>query len=60
MAVVVVLGLGVITGALNGLWVEVARIDSFIATLGTGTVLYALALWHTGGRQMVGTLPDAF
>jgi len=23
-------------------------------------VLYALALWHTGGRQMVGVLPDAF
>lgn len=60
VAVVVVLALGVLTGALNGLLVEVARIDSFIATLGTGTILYALALWHTGGRQMVGTLPDAF
>lgn len=60
VAVVIVLALGVITGALNGLLVEVARIDSFIATLGTGTVLYALALWHTGGRQMVGALPDAF
>lgn len=60
VAVVIVLALGVVTGALNGLLVEVARIDSFIATLGTGTILYALALWHTGGRQMVGTLPDAF
>ncbi len=60
MAVLIVLVLGVATGALNGLLVEVARIDSFIATLGTGTILYALALWHTGGRQMVGTLPDAF
>ena len=60
IAVAIVLALGVIVGALNGLLVEVARIDSFIATLGTGTVLYALALWHTGGRQMVGALPDAF
>ena len=60
VAVVAVLMLGLITGGLNGLLVEVARIDSFIATLGTGTVLYALALWHTGGRQMVGVLPDAF
>lgn len=60
VAVVVVLVLGLVTGALNGILVEVARIDSFIATLGTGTVLYALALWHTGGRQMVGVLPDAF
>ncbi|MEM8851708.1 MAG: ABC transporter permease [Pseudomonadota bacterium] len=60
LAVAVVLLLGALTGFLNGLLVEVARIDSFIATLGTGTVLYALALWHTGGRQMVGTLPEGF
>ena len=60
MAVAVVLVLGGIVGAMNGFLVEVARIDSFIATLGTGTVLYSLALWHTGGRQMVGVLPDGF
>jgi ribose transport system permease protein len=60
VAVVVVLALGVLTGFLNGLLVEVAKIDSFIATLGTGTVLYALALWHTGGRQVVGVLPEGF
>ncbi|WP_282093499.1 ABC transporter permease [Epibacterium ulvae] len=60
MAVAIVLILGLFTGFLNGLLVEVAQIDSFIATLGTGTVLYALALWHTGGRQMVGSLPDSF
>lgn len=60
VAVAIVLVLGVLIGALNGLLVEVARIDSFIATLGTGTILYAIALWHTGGRQMVGALPDAF
>lgn len=60
VAVLIVLLLGTAVGFLNGLLVEVARIDSFIATLGTGTVLYALALWHTGGRQMVGMLPDGF
>ena len=60
IAVAIVLLLGALTGFLNGLLVEVAKIDSFIATLGTGTVLYALALWHTGGRQMVGLLPDGF
>lgn len=60
VAVIMVLALGAFTGFLNGLLVEVAKIDSFIATLGTGTVLYALALWHTGGRQMVGLLPDGF
>ncbi|WP_186391316.1 MULTISPECIES: ABC transporter permease [unclassified Pannonibacter] len=60
VAIGIVLVLGIATGILNGILVEVARIDSFIATLGTGTILYALALWHTGGRQMVGQLPDAF
>lgn len=60
MAVLAVLLLGAIMGFLNGLLVEVAKIDSFIATLGTGTVLYALALWHTGGRQIVGALDPTF
>ena len=60
LAVLIVLALGGLMGVLNGILVEVAKIDSFIATLGTGTVLYALALWHTGGRQVVGVLPDAF
>jgi ribose transport system permease protein len=60
VAVLTVLFLGAAMGALNGLLVEVAKIDSFIATLGTGTILYAVALWHSGGRQIVGALPDAF
>jgi ribose transport system permease protein len=60
LAVLTVLVLGGLMGMLNGLLVEVAKIDSFIATLGTGTVLYALALWHSGGRQIVGELPTAF
>jgi ribose transport system permease protein len=60
VAVLTVLALGAFMGMLNGLLVEVAKIDSFIATLGTGTVLYAVALWHSGGRQIVGVLPDNF
>lgn len=60
VACALVLMLGAVTGLLNGLLVEVARIDSFIATLGTGTVLYAVALWHSGGRQVVASLPEGF
>jgi ribose transport system permease protein len=60
VAVIIVLACGIVTGLINGLLVEIAQIDSFIATLGTGTVLYALALWHTDGRQMVGALPNGF
>ncbi len=60
IACLIVLALGAFTGVLNGFLVEIAKIDAFIATLGTGTVLYALALWHTGGRQIVGVLPEGF
>jgi ribose transport system permease protein len=60
VAVLIVLVLGALVGFINGMLVEVARIDSFIATLGTGTVLYAIALWHTGGRQVVAQLPQGF
>ncbi|MBP0616937.1 ABC transporter permease [Jiella mangrovi] len=60
LAVLIVLLLGAFVGFLNGLLVEVAQIDSFIATLGTGTVLYAIALWYTGGRQVIGMLPAGF
>lgn len=60
VAVAIVIILGAATGFLNGLLVEVAKIDAFIATLGTGTVLYAIALWHSGGRQVVGELDPAF
>lgn len=60
VACLIVVALGAIVGFFNGWLVEIARIDSFIATLGTGTILYALALWHTDGRQVVGALPPAF
>lgn len=60
VAVITVLALGAAMGMVNGMLVEVARIDSFIATLGTGTILYAVALWHSGGRQIVGVVPDDF
>ena len=56
----IVIACGALVGLINGLLVEVAQVDSFIATLGTGTILYALALWHTDGRQIIGVLPAGF
>ncbi|MFD9366166.1 ABC transporter permease [Streptomyces sp. NPDC060020] len=59
---VVVLG-GAVSGAVNGLIVEFGRIDSFIATLGTGSIMYAFTGWITdGGRIVPGPdgLPAAF
>jgi ribose transport system permease protein len=60
LAIVIVIACGGLIGLINGLLVEVAQIDSFIATLGIGTILYALALWHTDGRQIVGSLSPGF
>ncbi|CUZ49921.1 D-allose transport system permease protein AlsC [Serratia marcescens] len=60
MAVLTVLAISALYGLLNGILVALADIDSFVATLGSGTVLYAIALWYSGGRQIVGDLPDAF
>ena len=60
LACLVVVLCGGAAGLINGILVEIAQIDSFIATLGTGTILYALALWHTDGRQVIGELPQGF
>jgi ribose transport system permease protein len=52
-----------LVGLINGLLVEFAQIDSFIATLGTGSVLYAISGWITGGGRIVppvGGLPKGF
>jgi ribose transport system permease protein len=52
--------IGAIVGLINGLLVTRARINSFIATLGSGTLLLGLNQWYTGGRQVVGVLPRDF
>jgi ribose transport system permease protein len=60
IAIVVVCAIGVCVGVTNGVLVEAAQIDSFIATLGTGSVLYAISIAYTGGQQIVGRLPRGF
>jgi ribose transport system permease protein len=60
LAVVLVLLLGAGVGLVNGVLVTRFRISSFIATLGTGTVLLGLNQWYTGGRQVVGRLDPMF
>jgi ribose transport system permease protein len=60
IAVVLVCAGGLGVGVINGLLVEAAQIDSFIATLGTGSILYAISIAFTGGQQIVGQLPAGF
>ena len=52
--------LGAVVGLINGLLVTRAKINSFIATLGIGTLLLGLNQWYTGGMQVVGLLPADF
>jgi ribose transport system permease protein len=59
-AILIVIALGAAVGLINGVLVRFAKIDSFIATLGVGTILYAVSEWYTGGQQISGTLPGAF
>ena len=56
----IVLLLGAAVGLFNGILVTIVGIDSFIATLGTGTLLYGFNEWYTGGQQVVATLPPGF
>jgi ribose transport system permease protein len=59
-AIIVVLLVGALVGLLNGLLITRARVDSFVATLGTGTILLGIANWYTGGEQLVGSSSPHF
>jgi ribose transport system permease protein len=60
LAVVIVVVLSMVLGVINGVLVAYAEIDSFIATLGTGTILQGIGLWYTSGQQISGTLSPTF
>jgi ribose transport system permease protein len=63
LACLAVIAGGAVVGVLNGVIVEFGRIDSFIATLGTGSMMYAVTGWITGGGRIVPGpqgLPAAF
>lgn len=51
--------LGVVVGVFNGFLVVKIRIDSFIATLGTSSILTAFAVWRSNNRSILG-FPDEF
>lgn len=63
IAALVAIGVMALVGVVNGLLVEFGQIDSFVATLGTGTVLYAITGAITNGARVVpgdGGLPVSF
>ncbi len=61
LAAALILAASLIVGFVNGVLVTRFRIDSFIATMGTGTLLYGISNWYSNGEQIVGLgLPDSF
>ncbi len=60
VACLIVLLIGVVVGIVNGIVVTRIHIHSFIATLGTGSILLGTLQWYTEGRQVVGTVAPEF
>lgn len=58
-AIAAALAVGVIVGVINGLLVVKIHIDSFIATLGMGSILTAYAIWRSNNRSLLG-FPQEF
>ncbi len=53
LAAILVIAGTTVVGVANGLLVELGKIDSFVATLGTGSVLYAITGAITNGARIV-------
>jgi ribose transport system permease protein len=48
---------GLLLGAFNGLVITVLRVESFIATIGTTSIMMALVQWYTGGLSIIQGIP---
>lgn len=52
--VVIMIAMGAVYGFINGTLITRVGIHAFIATLGSGTILYGIGFWVTGGAQVLG------
>jgi ribose transport system permease protein len=59
-ACLIILSIGLAVGLINGFLVARVRINSFIATLGTGSALLGTLQWYSEGRQVVGAMSPSF
>ena len=60
VAVLLVVLAGALIGLVNGLIVTKLRVNSVIATLGTGTIITGLAFAYSAGVPIVAGVPEAF
>jgi ribose transport system permease protein len=60
VAMVLCMAVGVLIGAINGFLVVAVKMNSFIATLGTGTLAAGVTLWYSKGQSVFGDMPQSF
>jgi len=60
LALLTTLAVGGAVGAVNGLLVAKARINSVVATLGVGTMLVGVSYTYTNGQPIAAGVPTAF
>ena len=59
-AIGVVLAIGIVLGVVNGLIVAKLRVNSVIATLGTGSIIVGINYAYSTGTPIATGVPDAF
>jgi ribose transport system permease protein len=57
-AVALAIVIGGIVGIVNGLLITVARVNSFVTTLGTAALLAGIVQWKSGGQSIVAGIPQ--
>ncbi|MGI8329927.1 ABC transporter permease [Actinomadura scrupuli] len=55
--VLVGIAVGALAGLLNGLLITVLKVDSFIVTLGTASVITGVVNWYTDGLAIISGIP---
>jgi ribose transport system permease protein len=60
VAIGVVLAIGIVLGVVNGLIVAKLRVNSVIATLGTGSIIVGINYAYSTGTPIATGVPDAF
>jgi ribose transport system permease protein len=60
LAIAAAIGVACVVGGTNGFVVTRLHVDSFIATLGMGSITAAATYWVSGGKQLLEGIPPSF
>ena len=58
VAILIALVVGVVIGLVNGFLCAVLELDSFVVTLGTGSLIWGIALWLSNSEIISGISPE--